>query len=202
MSVKNPHYTLKCKCFTLICIFVHVPVQCICVHVICIYTVHITLVKVVVLKLICLQKSITVHLGEPERAPPRLHCNDVCVYVCLRPYALTFGEKRHWDPARIQKTQVRILAGSQCLFSPSNNSANKTSFRPNFAFKYFTKLKRPCVLSRWRLLPECSIGNLMWRQLKMKHAWQLTCGLYTYQPSTAGCSQQTVVEVASGKGHA
>ena len=29
---------------------------------------------------------------------------------------------------RIQKTQVRIQAGSQCLFSPSNNSANITSF--------------------------------------------------------------------------
>ena len=29
---------------------------------------------------------------------------------------------------RIQKTQVRIQAGSQCLFSPSNNSANITFF--------------------------------------------------------------------------
>ena len=37
-------------------------------------------------------------------------------------------------------------------------------------------------------------------------AWQLTCGLYSYRPSTAGCSQWCkllmVVEVASGKGRA
>ena len=50
-------------------------------------------------------------------------------------------KKRHWDPARapvahwwehltwIQRTQVRILAGSQCLFSPSCNSANKNTFQ-------------------------------------------------------------------------
>ena len=46
--------------------------------------------------------------------------------------------------------------------------------------------ERPCVLrlSRWRLQPECSVGDLKQRRLKLKHAWQLTCGLYSYGPQT------------------
>ena len=27
---------------------------------------------------------------------------------------------------------------------------------------------------------ECSVGDLKQRLLKLKHAWQLTCGLYSY----------------------
>ena len=68
--------------------------------------------------------------------------------------------------------------------------------------KYFMKLECPRVLSRRKLLPECSVGNLKWRQLKMKHTWQLTCGLYTYRPSTAGCSQWQFMDGSQGKGFA
>ena len=53
--------------------------------------------------------------------------------------------------------------------------------------------------SMWGLLPECSVSDPGWRQLKLKHA------LCFYRPSTAGCSQTvqiwTVVEVTSGKCH-
>ena len=56
------------------------------------------------------------------------------------------------------------------------------------------------------LLPECSVGDLERRWLKLKHAWQLTpC---RYRSLTGGCPQAVqilimmVVEVAQGKGHA
>ena len=67
------------------------------------------------------------------------------------------------------------------------------------------------ALSRWRLLPEFSVGDPERRQLKLKHAWRLTCICTPccYRSSTAGCPQAvqisitTMVEVAPGiKGHA
>ena len=54
--------------------------------------------------------------------------------------------------------------------------------------------ERPRVLSTWRLQPECSVGDLKRRRLKLKHAWQLNRGLYSYGPSTAGCSQDANYE--------
>ena len=38
--------------------------------------------------------------------------------------------------------------------------------------------------------PECNLSDLKQRQLKLKHACELNRGLYSYGPSTAGCSQR------------
>ena len=74
----------------------------------------------------------------------------------------------------------------------------------NLKLTILRSLECPCVLSRWRLRPECSVDDLKRkRRLKLKHTWQLNWGLYSYGPSTAGCSQRcklcTMIEVASGK---
>ena len=54
------------------------------------------------------------------------------------------------------------------------------------AFKCFTEIK--FLHSEGEgLLPECSIGNPEWRQLKFKHAWQFTsvCAATDHQRQVA-----------------
>jgi len=37
-----------------------------------------------------------------------------------------------------------------------------------------------------KIYSQSVVGNLKRRCRKLKHTWQLACGLYSYEPSTAG----------------
>ena len=57
------------------------------------------------------------------------------------------------------------------------------------AFKYFTKIERPCALEEgdseqlyWQIVAVWREGDPEQRQLKLKHAWQLTSSLRDYRP--------------------
>jgi len=48
---------------------------------------------------------------------------------------------------------------------------------------------------RWRLQPECNVGDLKWRRLKLKHAWFVVCIVQTFNNRLQRCKLWTVVEV-------